>query len=92
MVYFIEPPVGTRLGYNVVFTAFVAMPEAAVDEDDGLIFGKYYIWFAGHVFYMEAVTKTMCMQITARAFRAWCSCPLSGSCYSCVLLCRVRLP
>ena len=34
------PEVGVSLGNCVVLAAFVAMPEAAMDEDDGVIFGE----------------------------------------------------
>jgi len=60
-----EPPVGAGLGYYVVAAAFVAMPEAAVYEDDGAVAGQHYIGPAGEAFHMQAVAVSQGVQVAA---------------------------
>ncbi len=42
-----HPEISSGLGYICQFAPFVVMPEAAIHEDDCLIFGKYHIRLAG---------------------------------------------
>jgi len=65
VVYFIQPPFGAGLGYYIIFTAFVAMPETAMYKDDGLVFRQYYIGLAGEVFYVQTVAIAQGMQVAA---------------------------
>ena len=51
------PEVGVGFGDGVVLTVFVAVPEAAVDEDDGAVFGEDDVRFAGEVSVVDAVTE-----------------------------------
>ena len=47
------PEVGVGFGDGVVFTVFVTVPEAAVDEDDGAVFGKDDVGLAGEAFVVD---------------------------------------
>ena len=49
------PPIVVGLGEAEVGAVFVAVPEAAVDEDDGVVFGKDEVRSAGEVFVFRAV-------------------------------------
>lgn len=51
------PEVGVGLGYRVVFAVIVAVPEAAVDEDDGAVFGEDDVGFAGEASVVDAVAE-----------------------------------
>jgi hypothetical protein len=64
-IYFVQPPVGAGFGYYIIFTSFVAVPEAAVYKDDGLVPGQHYIRLARHILYMQAVPVAVGVQITA---------------------------
>ena len=37
-------------GRSRIFTAFVPVPETAVDKDDGFVFRQYDVWLAGEAF------------------------------------------
>lgn len=49
------PPIVVGFGEAEVGAVFVAVPEAAVDEDDGVVFGKDEVGPAGEVFVFRAV-------------------------------------
>ena len=51
------PEVGVGFGNRVVFAVFVAVPEAAVDEDDGAVFGEDDVGFAGEASVVDAVAE-----------------------------------
>ena len=51
------PEVGVGLGNRVVFAGFMAMPEAAVDEDGSAVFGEDDVGFAGKVLVVDAVAE-----------------------------------
>lgn len=53
-VKFCQPPFAAVGGGGAVFAAFVAVPEATVDEDDGFVFGEDDVGFAGEGFDVEA--------------------------------------
>lgn len=63
--YFLFPEWGVALGHYKVTAAFVPMPEAAVDEDDGAVFAQHYVGGAGQAFDIYAVAVAMGMQVTA---------------------------
>lgn len=51
------PEVGVGFGNHVVLAVFVAVPEAAVDEDGGAIFGEDDVGLAGKASIVDAVTE-----------------------------------
>lgn len=51
------PEVGVGFGDGVVFTVFVTVPEAAVDEDGCAVFGEDDVRFAGEASVIDAVTE-----------------------------------
>jgi hypothetical protein len=53
---------------RAVFAAFVAVPEAAVGEDDGFVFGEDDIGFAGEGFDVEAEAVTEAVEEGADDF------------------------
>lgn len=63
--YFLFPEWGIALGHYKVFTAFVSVPEAAVDEDDCLVLAQYYVGGAGQAFDIYAVAVAVGMKVTA---------------------------
>ena len=63
--YFLSPKWDVALGHYKVFATLVAVPEAAVDEDDCLVFAQYYVWGAGHALDVYAVAVAMGMEVTA---------------------------
>ena len=48
-VEFCQPPFAPVRGRSAVLAAFVAMPEAAVNEDDGFVFGQNDVGTAGQL-------------------------------------------
>ena len=54
---FRRPEVGVSLGNRVVLAAFVAVPEAAVDEDDSVVFGEDDIGGAGETLVVHPVAE-----------------------------------
>ena len=48
-VEFFQPPFAAVCGRGAVLATFVAMPEAAVNEDDGFVFGQDYVGTAGQL-------------------------------------------
>ena len=63
--YFLLPELAIALWHYKVFAAFVTVPEAAVDEDDCLVFAQYYVGGAGQAFDIYAVAVAMGMEVTA---------------------------
>ena len=63
--YFLFPEWGVALGHYKVTAAFVAVPEASVDEYDGAVFAQYNIGCAGQAFDVYAVAVAMGMQVAA---------------------------
>ena len=57
------PELAIALGRYKVFAAFVTVPEAAVDEDDCLVFAQYYVGGAGQALDVYAVAVAMGVQI-----------------------------
>jgi len=60
-IEFGQPPFASMSWYSSSFAAFVAMPEAAVNEDDGFVFGQNDVGTAGQfaVVQSEAVAHAM---------------------------------
>ena len=52
------PEVGVGLGDCIVFAAFVAVPEAAVDKDDGAVLWEDDVGGAGKALVIHAVAET----------------------------------
>ena len=63
--YFLLPEWGVALGHYKVLAAFVTVPEAAVNEDDCLVFAQYYVGGAGQALDVYAVAVAMGVQITS---------------------------
>ncbi len=63
--YFLFPERGVALGHYKVAAAFVAVPETAVDEDDGAVFAQHYVGGAGQALDIYAVTVAVGVQVTA---------------------------
>jgi hypothetical protein len=63
--YFLLPELAITLWHYKVFAAFVAVPEAAVDEDDCLVFAQYYVGGAGQAFDVYAVAVAVGMKVAA---------------------------
>ena len=63
--YFLLPELAIALWHYKVFAAFVTVPEAAVDEDDCLVFAQYYVWGAWQAFDIYAVAVAMGMEVAA---------------------------
>ena len=62
--YFLFPKCGVALGHYKVFAALVAVPKAAVDEDDCLVLAQYYVGGAGQAFDIYPVAVAMGMEVT----------------------------
>ena len=43
----------------------MAVPETAVDEDDGAVFAQHYVGCAGELAYVDSVAVTARVQVTA---------------------------
>ena len=61
--YFLFPERGVALGHYKVTAAFVPVPEAAVDEDDGAVLAQHYVGGAGQALDIYAVAVAMGMQV-----------------------------
>ena len=70
--YFLLPELAIALWHYKVFAAFVTVPEAAVDEDDCLVFAQYYVGGAGQAFDIYAVAVAMGMEVTAHNQLGFC--------------------
>ena len=64
-VNFSLPELAVALGHYKVFATFVPVPEAAVDEDDCLVFAQYYVGGAGQTLDVYAVAVAMSVQVTS---------------------------
>ena len=64
-LYFLFPEWGVALRHYKVFATLVAVPKAAVDEDDCLVFAQYYVGGAGQALDIYAVAVAMGVQITS---------------------------
>ena len=63
--YLLLPELAIALWRDVVPAAFVPVPEAAVDEDDCLVFAQYYVGGAGQAFDIYPVAVAMGVQVTS---------------------------
>ena len=63
--YFLLPELAIALWHYKVFAAFVTVPEAAVDEDDCLVFAQYNVGGTRQAFDVYAVAVAVGVQITA---------------------------
>ena len=63
--YFLFPERGVALGHYKVTAAFVPVPEAAVDEDDGAVFAQHYVGGAGQALDIYAVAVAVGVQVAA---------------------------
>ena len=63
--YFLLPELVIALWHYKVFAAFVTVPEASVDEDDGAVLAQHYVGGAGQAFDIYAVTVAVGVQVTA---------------------------
>ena len=63
--YFLFPEWGVALGHYKVFATLVAVPEAAVDEDDCPVLAQYYVGGTRQAFDIYAVAVAVGMKITA---------------------------
>ena len=63
--YFLFPERGVALGHYKVTAAFVPVPEAAVDEDDGAVLAQHYVGGAGQALDIYAVAVAVGMQVVA---------------------------
>ena len=62
---FLFPERGVALGHYKVAAAFVAVPEAAVDEEDGAVLAQHYVGGAGQALDIYAVAVAVGMQVAA---------------------------
>ena len=63
--YFLFPERGVALGHYKVTAAFVPVPEAAVDEDDGAVLAQHYVGGAGQALDIYAVAVAVGMEVTS---------------------------
>lgn len=62
-----RPEVGVGFGDRVVFAVFVAVPEAAVDEDDGAVFGEDDVGGAGEALDVYSIAEAQVPEGVAQA-------------------------
>ena len=67
-LYFGLPEVGVGFGQDVVAAAFVAVPEAAVDEDDRAVLAQHDVGRAGQAADVDAETEPACKQVFAHQY------------------------
>jgi len=60
--YLFFPESGVRLGFDVLGATAVAVPEAAVDEDDGAVLGQDEVGGAGEALVIEPVAVALVPQ------------------------------
>jgi hypothetical protein len=58
----LQPPFGAGFGKCKVIAPFVAVPETAMNENNGFVFGKYHVGLAGQSGYMQTIAKTLSVQ------------------------------
>ena len=63
--YFLLPELAIALGQHEVLTAFVPVPEASVNEDDGAVLAQHYVGGAGQALDIYAVAVAVGMQVAA---------------------------
>lgn len=63
--YLLLPELAIALGQYEVFAAFVAVPEAAVDEDDGPVLAQDNVGGAGEPAHVDPVAVATRVQVTA---------------------------
>ena len=63
--YFLFPERGVALGHYKVTAAFVAVPEATVDEDGCPVLAQYNVGGTGQAFDIYAVAVAVGVQITS---------------------------
>ena len=63
--YFLFPEWGVVLGQHEVLAVFVAVPEAAVDEDDCPVLAQYNVGGTGQALDVYAVAVAMGVQVTS---------------------------
>ena len=71
-VYFGLPVRNIAFRKYKVFASFVAMPEAAVDEDGGAVFGEDNIGSTRKSLYVDYVTETLGKQVFAHNKLGFC--------------------
>ena len=59
----VGPERGPGLWHAAVCTTIVAVPEAAMDEENSPELGQNQVWTTGQVLDMEAVSKTLAMKM-----------------------------
>jgi hypothetical protein len=57
-VKFFKPIALIRSWRSAAITTLVSMPKTAIDENNGLVFGKHNIRFAGQTFLVKAESIT----------------------------------
>ena len=63
--YLLLPELAIALGQYEVFAAFVAVPEAAVDKDDGPVLAQDNVGGAGEPAHVDPVAVATRVQVTA---------------------------
>ena len=71
-LYLRAPEVDVGLGEAEVAAAFVAMPEAAVDEDAGAVLAQDDVWVAGQARMVEPVAEVVSAERMAAMFLCRC--------------------
>ena len=64
-IYFLFPKNGIAFWHNEISASFVAVPEAAVDEDGGAVFAQHNVRRAGQALDIYAVAVAPCVQVMA---------------------------
>ena len=72
------PEVGVGFGHRVELAAFVTMPEAAMDEDDSLIFGKDDVGLARQFLVVHPIAKTETPQCASQLQLRLCGGGMNG--------------
>ena len=64
-LYLLLPELAITLWWHVVPAAFMAVPEAAVDKDDGLVLAQDNVGCAGEPAHVDPVAVATRVQVTA---------------------------
>ena len=59
IIYLFYPPFSSCLRDHKVFASFVAVPETAIDKQDGFVFWEDQVGLAGQLFVVQAVTEPL---------------------------------